>query len=243
MAKLMTLFRTAPAVDPAAFRDYWANAYLNDILVSSTLAPAIRRVVHNHGTNLQIRDEPQFAPADWAGISEIWFDSRSDAEAFQAHPELREINDAHADTLVESTSMLCHEVPIWDDGLERPSLKLIAFFHGAGSMTRQESQRYWNEEHVRIGGALINPGQYAARYVQNHAYLDYHAGTPEYDFTGAPELWFKSADAAQRMFGESTNIAELAEDEAKFSIPSKTVSFVTDEHEMFVRGPRMAPAA
>src|SRR3546814_8023404 len=69
-------------------------------------------------------------------------------------------------------------------------------------MTREQSQHYWTHEHVRVGTTLNDPTPYAPRYVQNHTLPDFHAEKPEYDFAGAPELWFKSEEAARRMFFE-----------------------------------------
>lgn len=242
MAKLMTLVKASPALDARGFRAYWADSYLRDLLASPALAKLFQRVVHCHSVPLRIRDDDPDAASEWAGVSEIWFGDRSAAESFLASDELRSINAAHAARLPMMTSMLCHEIPMWDNGLERPTVKLVGFFKPSRTMTREESQRYWNVDHVRVGGELMDPQRFAPRYVQNHAYLDYHADDPRYDFAGAPELWFSSEQAAMRLFHESGNLAALAEDEAKFSDPAATVPLILDEHEMFVREREPQPA-
>lgn len=235
MAKLMTLVKSSSQLDAQSFRSHWRE-YLEDVLAQPELRAAIQRVVHNHSVPLEIREDAEFAMGEWAGISEIWFDDRADAEVYLASEKLRAINAAHQSWLPAMASMLCHEIPMWDNGLERPTVKMIAFFHPSSTMTRAESQRYWHVDHVRVGGELMAPQRYAPRYLQNHAFLDYHAPDPKLDFAGAPELWFKSAAAAKELFGQSDKLERLAEDEAKFSTMDATVALVTDEEEMFVRG-------
>jgi hypothetical protein len=104
-------------------------------------------------------------------------------------------------------------------------------------MTREQSQHYWTHEHVRIGSELNDPTRFAPRYVQNHMLPDFHTAKPEYDFAGAPELWFYSEDAAKRIFLEpsASNMEKLAADEAKFSNRKTTISFITDERMVYER--------
>src|SRR3546814_4468396 len=88
----------------------------------------------------------------------------------------------------EISHLLCSELPTWDHGLERASVKMIAFFLPSATMTREQSQHYWTHEHVRVGTTLNDPTPYAPRYVQNHTLPDFHAEKHEYDFAGAPEI-------------------------------------------------------
>src|SRR3546814_19796752 len=101
-------------------------------------------------------------------------------------------------------------------------------------MTREQSQHYWTHEHVRVGTTLNDPTPYAPRYVQNHTLPDFHAEKPEYDFAGAHDLWFKSEEAARRMFFEAKNLDLPAADETKFSYRSPQAILVNDDQE-FVR--------
>lgn len=234
MLKLMTLVKASPTFDHAGFRDYWAGRYLPSILAAPE-ARGIVRIVHNHAVPLHIRDDDQISEGGWAGVSETWFQNRTDADAFLASSHVHAAEASHAQMMPEISHLLCSELPTWDHGLERASVKMIAFFLPSATMTREQSQHYWTHEHVRVGTTLNDPTPYAPRYVQNHTLPDFHAEKPEYDFAGAPELWFKSEEAARRMFFEAKNLDLLAEDEAKFSDRSTTVMLVTDEQEVYVK--------
>src|SRR3546814_16850785 len=78
----------------------------------------------------------------------------------------------------EISHLLCSELPTWDHGLERASVKMIAFFLPSATMTREQSQHYWTHEHVRVGTTLNDPTPYAPRYVQNHTLTDFHHEKP-----------------------------------------------------------------
>jgi hypothetical protein len=237
MTKVLSLVKTAPSVTPDAFRKYWAQDYLMSLFEVPGVRERISRVVHNHVVPLAIREDPDFREGEWAGFSETWFDSREDAEAFLTNPAVAKAIASHAKVMPSVVHLHCTELPIWDTGLAQASVKMIAFFHPSASMTREQSQHYWTHEHVRIGSALNDPTRYAPRYVQNHMVSGYHTANPEFDYAGAPELWFSSKDAAQRMFREmsSESLEKLAEDEAKFSDRKKTISFITDEQSVYSR--------
>src|SRR3546814_9774088 len=80
---LMTLVKASPTFDHAGFRDYWAGRYLPSILAAPE-ARGIVRIVHNHAVPLHIRDDDQISEGGWAGVSETWFQNRTDADAFLA---------------------------------------------------------------------------------------------------------------------------------------------------------------
>ncbi len=241
MIKLMTLMKASPSLDSQSFSTFWVDEFLPSILATPEGAKIVR-VVHNHVVPLQIRENAGFSVGEWAGVGETWFESRADADAFLASPSVKAAVASHGDKLVETVDLLCTELPIWDDGLEKPSVKMIAFFHPSAEMNRTQSQRYWTDVHVGVGSRLNDPKPYAPRYRQNHVLADFHTAKPEYDFVGAPELWFKSEDTARRMFVEAKNMDLLAEDEAKFSDRGRTLAFVTDEQEVFVRNAAMEKA-
>ena len=231
MAKVLSLVKTRPGVDPAAFRDYWANHYTAAVLAIPGLGRGIRRIVHNHAIGLRIRDDAELPMPDWAGIAETWLDSDDAARTFMAETASAAWCARHRAVFEDIVHYPCREVEIWNDGLDRPSVKMLAFFNPSAAMTREQSQRYWNVEHVAVGGRLMNPRQYAPRYVQNHVWPDHHSADPRLDFAGCPELWFHSPESAVALFTEPgpENSARLAEDEAVFSDRASTLMMVTDE--------------
>ena len=231
MAKILTLFKTRPGIPEPAFRDYWANDYTAAVLALTTLRSSIRRIVHNHGMPLRIREDAELPVPDWAGIAETWLDSDDAARAFMAETGSAAWGARHREVFEDIVHYPCREVEIWNSGVERPSVKMLAFFNPSAAMTREQSQRYWNVEHVAVGGRLMNPRQYAPRYVQNHVWLDHHSADPRLDFAGCPELWFNSPAAAVALFTETgdENREKLAEDEAVFSDRASTLMMVTDE--------------
>jgi uncharacterized protein (TIGR02118 family) len=235
MTKILSLVKTRDGTSIEAFREYWRNVYLPSILELKDVKGGIAKVAHNHAVPLVIREDAEFPPPAWAGVGEMWFDRREDAESFLNHPALAGAIRSHAGLLTEIVHLHCTELPIWDLGLEKPSVKMIAFFHPSTTMTRAESQDYWTNKHVAVGQALNDPTRFAPRYVQNHVLPEFHTASPEHDFAGAPELWFYSEEAAQRLFRESDNMDELNADEAKFSDRKSTVALVTDESVVYTR--------
>jgi hypothetical protein len=235
MTKVMSLVKASGFSNSSEFRDYWADDYLASILNTARMDQKITRVVHNHVVPVGIRDDAEFHTGDWAGVGETWFETAQGANEFLGSRAVAKAIAAHAPFLPEVVHLHCKELPQWDLGLETPSLKLIAFFHSSPIMTREQSQQYWTHEHVRIASALNDPTRYAPRYVQNHTLLDYHTVNPEHDFVGAPELWFHSEAAAQKLFREmdGSRMDELVADEAKFSDRKRTVSLITDEHLVY----------
>jgi hypothetical protein len=232
MFKLMTLVKTSPNLDAKAFRSYWAEDYLPSILAAPEAAK-IQRVVHNYVIPLNIRDGSGFSVGEWAGVGETWFASRGDADKFLASADVRNAAKNHSGAIVQTIDLLCTELPIWDTGEDVSPVKMIVFFQASANMTRAQSQDYWTNKHVDVGRGLNDPTPYAPRYHQNHTVLDFHTADPAFDFVGAPELWFRSKDAAARMFVEAKNMDLLAEDEAKFSDRSKNLGFVVEERPLY----------
>ncbi|MFA5496250.1 MAG: EthD domain-containing protein, partial [Porticoccaceae bacterium] len=146
---------------------------------------------------------------------------------------------SHSVMIPEVVHLPCWELRAWDNGLEKPTVKLMAFFHPADGMSRRESQYYWTNKHIEVGSKLNDPIRYAPRYVQNHVLPEYHATNPAYDFAGCPELWFYSTEAARKLFSETdpVNQDKLVADEVKFSNRQKTLPFVTDEVLVYERKP------
>jgi hypothetical protein len=233
MTKIISLVKTHPGITAEAFREYWRGPFLHSILDLEDLTKSVVKITHNHTLPLVIRDD--FAVSPWAGFSEIWFDGREDGDRLLNHPALPAVLASHSEVVAEVVHLHCTELPTWDLGVENPPIKLMAFFHPSSTMTRAQSQDYWQNKHVAIGTALQNPQRFCPRYVQNHTLPDYHNAKPEYDFAGGPELWFYSRDAALKLFGETDKLAELQADEAKFSDRASTVALMTDEQAVYSR--------
>jgi hypothetical protein len=226
---------SAPALKADAFREYWAGDYLRSILAVGEVSSTIRRIVHNQAVPVGIREDSEFSTGDWSGIAEMWFDTQADAEAFLSNRAIARAVASHAKSLPKVVHLHCTELPQWGSALERPTLKMFAFFHPSATMTREESQHYWTHDHVRVASALNDPRRYVARYLQNHIVSGYHTADPAYDFAGAPELWFYSEAAAQKLFREMDpeRTDALVADEAKFSDRKRTYALITDEQTVY----------
>src|SRR3546814_16535566 len=86
MAKLMTLVKSPPGMEHAAFRAFWRDEFLPAVLELETAGNHIYKAVHNQVLPTSIREEEHIAANSWAGISSYYFDSRAAAEAFLAAP-------------------------------------------------------------------------------------------------------------------------------------------------------------
>lgn len=237
MLKILSLVKKNPTMNESVFRQYWLENYLPSILAIPDVKNNVTRIAHNHAISLTIRED--FAQPDsvWGGVSEMWFDSPEAAKQFLNSQAVCHAVESHKQQLPEIIHLHCNELEVWNNGMEKPTIKLMAFFHHSNNMSRTQSQDYWTNKHVEVGSRLNNPQQYAPRYVQNHVLEHFHTQNPDYDFTGCPELWFYSKEAALKLFFETDekNMKELAEDEAKFSDMRKTLSLVTDEVTVYQR--------
>jgi hypothetical protein len=234
MAKVLSLI-SAPGLQPDAFREYWAGDYLQSLLAIGEVSSRIRRIVHNHVVPVGIREDSEFSAGDWSGIAETWFDTQADAQAFLSSPAIAGAVASHSKWLPKVVHLHCTELPQWGSVVEKPTLKLFAFFHPSAAMTREQSQHYWTHHHVKVASALNDPKRYVARYLQNHVVSGYHTADPAYDFAGAPELWFYSEAAAQKLFHEMDpeRTAALIADEARFSDRKRTYAVITDEQPVY----------
>jgi hypothetical protein len=233
MTKIVSLVKTQPGISPQEFRAYWRGPFLHAVLDLKDVKKGVAKVSHNHTFPLVIRAD--FPVSPWAGFSEVWCDSREDGERLLSHPGLPDLLAAHSAVIADVVHLHCTELPTWDLGMESPPVKMMAFFHPSSAMTRAQSQDYWTNKHVAIGMALNKPHRFCPRYVQNHTLLDYHNPKPEFDFAGAPELWFYSKDAALQLFGETDKLDDLRIDEAKFSDRAATVALMTDDQPVYSR--------
>ncbi|KJS06018.1 MAG: hypothetical protein VR73_11050 [Gammaproteobacteria bacterium BRH_c0] len=231
MGKILTLFKKQAAVDDRTLRDYLAKDYTAAVLAIPAAGAAITRIVHNHAVALKIREDAEFPMPDWAAVAETWFDSSEAVQAFLSHTSQQQWHNRHSGMFNTVVHLPCRELEIWNNGVERPSIKMMAFFHPSAAMTREQSQDYWTNRHVDVGARLSDPQRFAPRYVQNHVLADYHTADSRHDFAGCPELWFYSPESAVALFTEpgDENLAKLNEDEAIFSDRSSTVMMVTDE--------------
>jgi hypothetical protein len=233
MTKLVSLIKTRAGVDAKTFREYWRGPFLHSLLELGQAKKSVAKVTHNHTFPLVIRAD--FPVSPWAGFGEMWFDTREEGEAFLGNPGLAGVLASHSAIVSEVVHLHCTELPTWDLGVEHPPIKMMAFFHPSKAMTRAQSQDYWTNKHVAIGTALNNPKRFCPRYVQNHTLPDFHTTKPEYDFAGAPELWFYSQEDALKLFAEVDKLDDLKVDEARFSDRAATVALITDDQPVYSR--------
>jgi uncharacterized protein (TIGR02118 family) len=122
-------------------------------------------------------------------------------------------------------------------------LKLIFCLHRLPSLSREEFQRYWREEHgplVRRHATTLR----IVRYVQSHglgggldAALRASRGAPA-GYDGVAELWWESADdfaaASASEAGRAASLA-LLEDERRFIDLARSPLFVVEEQVVIDR--------
>src|SRR5690349_10381279 len=100
MAKIMSLLKAVPKLAPSAFRDYWHDSYLSELLAIPSAKSGLDKVVHNHVQPSSIREgEADVAPPAWAGIAEMWFRDRAAMDALLASGALSRLAQDHADTI------------------------------------------------------------------------------------------------------------------------------------------------
>jgi hypothetical protein len=78
-------------------------------------------------------------------------------------------------------------------------IKAFAFFKRLPSFSRLQALQYYQGPHAAVGDG-VNKGR-TVRYIQNHVLLDFQNPAP-YDYDGGPEIWFKSMDIANDLFGD-----------------------------------------
>lgn len=228
MSKIITLIKTSPDLSADAFPDYWRGRFLADLMEVPVVRDRVVRVIHNHVRPTSIREDEAVAPAEWAGVGETWFTDDEAAAAFLADADVQAVIQSHAANLPLVVNILVREVLMWDRGGEHKALKAMAFFHPNPKMSREEAQRYWNNEHV-AEGARLGLGQKLSKYVQNHVVAGFHTADARYDYAGGPELWFNDIEDANSLFTDEDKVAELALDEEKFSDRASSAMMVLEE--------------
>ena len=123
-------------------------------------------------------------------------------------------------------------------------IKLMVGLRRKPNLTREEFQRYWNEQHPDAGGPEMAgiKAMGARRYVQVHALdQDYNARLSrsrggEDDFDGFAELWFDSLEAFEAAAGSTEGRAAakaFLADEANFVDWPRTMIMLSEEKEMY----------
>jgi hypothetical protein len=234
MSKIISLVKAKPGLSGEDFRNYWREHYLADILAIETVWANVERVTHNYVKLNSIREDAEMETPEWAGVGETWFSDRAAATAFLTDLEVGRVAREHSANLLEIVHVHVMEVPMWDRGGNHDAMKAIAFFHPSSAMNREQSQRYWSQEHVKKGADLDLAGK-ISKYVQNRTLLDFHAVDAKYDYAGAPEFWFADMGDANDLFADAAKVAELIEDEAKFSDRPTSFTLVVDEVAVYSR--------
>ena len=117
---------------------------------------------------------------------------------------------------------------MWDRAGPQNGPKVFHFFRPPPSMTRDESLRYWNEQHVKVGQGM-GTANFVARYIQNHCIESSAPIEAQYDFIGAPELWFDSVEDSRGGYKDVSKNAIREMDEDKFSDRKTNLTLVTNE--------------
>ena len=114
-------------------------------------------------------------------------------------------------------------------------VKAVAFFKRKSGMAVDEFQAYWLTRHPDMLTKL--PG--VRRYVQSHTRIvSYREGEPVYD--GIAELWFDDS-GVMRELRDTSEMAAVQEDEARFIDRSTMGLIITDDH--VVKDGPVAPGA
>ena len=116
-------------------------------------------------------------------------------------------------------------------------IKLVFVLRRRESLSREEFQRYWREDHAPLVAARAEAIG-ARRYVQVHtletpldgALREHRRGEP---YDGVAELWWDSVEALGAAFGTDAGrqaAAELLADEAEFIDLERSAIWLAEEH-------------
>jgi uncharacterized protein (TIGR02118 family) len=116
-------------------------------------------------------------------------------------------------------------------------VKLVFVLRRRPSLSREEFQRYWREEHAPLVAERAEAIG-ARRYVQVHtldtpldgALREHRHGEP---YDGVAELWWDSLDALGAAFGTEAGLQaarELLADEATFIDLERSAIWLAEEH-------------
>jgi hypothetical protein len=227
MKKVLSLIAANGQADLREAQSYWDNAYLKTFLQAPAVRGRIVKLVHNHAVPLS-QQKGRAPNLDWVGVAELWFDSAESAQSFIAAAGPQSHGDIDSRLMPKIMHFRCKEIPMWDRAGPQNGPKVFHFFKSSPSMTRDESLKYWNEQHIKVGQGM-GTADFVARYMQNHFLESSMPIEPEYDFIGAPELWFNTVEDSQGGYKDPSKVATRAVDENKFSDRAATVSIVAAE--------------
>jgi hypothetical protein len=226
LKKILSLIAANRQADLQEAQSYWDDAYLKTFLQAPIVQGRIMKLVHNHTVALSQRAD-RVPNTDWVGVAEIWFDSAQNAQSFIAGASSL-TGDIDSQLIPKIMHYRCKEIPMWDRAGPQNGPKVFHFFKAPSSMTRDESLRYWNEQHVKVGQGM-GTANFVARYIQNHFIESSAPIESQYDFIGAPELWFDTVEDSRGGYKDASKNAIRDRDEDKFSDRKTNLTLVTAE--------------
>lgn len=230
MKKVLGLFAAPQSGNLEAAQAYWNNGFRKALLAMPEVAGHLVKLVHTEIRPLSQR--PDQAPnVDFAGVSAMYFDADESASAFIAAVSKNSVPGDHSAHLPKIMFFQAREIAMWDFGGPQNGPKVFHFFKAPASMTKEESLKYWNEQHVKVGQGM-GTAAFVARYMQNHFVASSQPVEPKYDFIGSPELWFNSVEDSRGGYKDSSKNAVRAVDEDKFADRESTVTLVGEERIM-----------
>lgn len=224
MYKVITLLKRRPDLSVAHFQQYWREQHAP--IVSET--PRLRRYVQSHAL------AQGYAKGElvYDGISEMWFDSKSDYLAAQ-DPAFMQRLAKDAAHFVDETRHVVMTVDVHvivDGAIPENGVKNIEFVNRRPGLDLHAFRRYWQEKHGPLAAGI----SVMRRYEQNHLCLDEYAGAQSPRYDGLAITWFDStADMKQ---GATTEVyARTRADEANFLPDGHLPFIVTREHLIMAR--------
>ncbi|MGC2222198.1 MAG: EthD domain-containing protein [Methylocella sp.] len=226
MKKVLSLIAANKQVDLLEAQAYWDDAYLKKFLRLAAVEGRVRKLVHNHVVPL-VQRAGKAPNTNWVGVAELWFDTAQSAQSFiAASPQTDEIADPRL--MPKIFHFRCNEIPMWDRAGPQNGPKVFHFFKAPAGRTKEESLKYWNEQHVKVGQGM-GTASFVARYMQNHFIDSSQPIEAQFDFIGAPELWFDTVEDCRGVYKDASKNAIRDVDEDKFADRETNTTLATEE--------------
>jgi uncharacterized protein (TIGR02118 family) len=161
------------------------------------------------------------------GMSELWFDSAADFDAFRQSPQFARALADEANFVDPScTVVLPVDVFVIKDGpIPANNVKNIEFVNRRPGMKLAPFRDYWREVHGPIAARI----SVIRRYEQDHTLLSAYDGGTEPPYDGFAVTWFDST-AEMRRGTTTSEYAETRADEPHFLPDGHLPIIITREH-------------
>lgn len=225
MFKVSTVMKRRPGMDVEVFQSYWRDRHA---AVASDL-PHLRRYVQSHALLQGYRKGD--LPCD--GISEMWFDTRTDWEQAMLCPEGQAtLNDLKTFADTDALIVMPVEIHVIVDGIiPKGAAKNIELVNRRPGMDVDAFRDYWRNVHGPLAAGIT----VIRRYEQNHLAREEYADARLPALDGLAITWFDSTEAMKQ--GAATPVyAATRADEANFLPDGHLPFIITVEHEITLRG-------